>query len=382
MSARPLLVAGTGGGVGTTTVAALVIALLRSRGIRVAARDHSGGTLGQRITPDDPDAQEAGTAAASGEIQVTDAGRLEAAVADALEVPDFALCLVNGPGVAAAQAGRAAVDGLLERFGQQARRRILVVVSAAATMRRHDEQLARRILHPDVELPRSTVLGSTGPIRLDLADKTLTAVLDRLGGLLAEFVHASPAPPEDDWPTRITRIPKPVGAEPAEDAPAQTSAAPASTALPGSADPSEPARPTTAPTPESAPDPPHDTPALPAQGGPPSWRSRPIESLPTLPPRGGPPAPARLTVAPAPESPPDPPHDTPPDPPPPARGGPPVPERLTVAPTWGIAPGPDDPAEASDAAPARAARRAPDPGEWDEPPPTGQERARRGDGLG
>lgn len=344
MSAQSLLVAGTGGGVGTTTVAALVIALLRSRGIRAAACDHSGGTLGQRITPDsldDPDAQKAGAAAARGEIQVTDAGRLETAIADALEVPDFALCLVNGPGVAAAQAGRAAVDGLLERFGQQARRRILVVTSAAATMRRRDEQLAREILRPDVELPRSPVLGSTGPVRLDLADKALAAVLDRLGGLLTEFVQVSPAPPEDDWPTRITRMPKPVGAEPAEDAPARVGAPPAPAALP------EPTRPTTAPTPESPPDSPHDAPAPPARGGPLSWRSRTIESLPT----------------------------------PPARGAPPAPARLTVAPTRGIAPGPDDPAEAADSAPARAARRAPDAGEWDEPLPTGQERARRSDGL-
>lgn len=361
MSTQSLLVAGAAGGAGTTTVAALIITLLRSRGIPTAACDHSGGTLGQRIAPDGPAAQ----GRPGGEMQVTDAGRMETAIADALEVPDFALCLVSGPGIAAAQVTRAAVDGLLERFGQQARRRILVVVCASAAMRRRDEQLAREILRPDIELPRSPILGSTGPIRLDLADRALAPVLDRLGGLLTDFVQLPPVPQDEDWPTRITGIPESAGAEPATPQSPVTAVdsppAPAGTGVPEPTEATGPGARVVAPrtptTMAAVPDgPPEPTPA-------PQTTASPAQ--------------ATMTVVP----------DSPPEPattgPLPARGAPPEPTRITAAPTRGIAPEPDDPLEPGDAAPARAARRAPeDPEEQDEPVPTGQERARRGDGLG
>lgn len=361
MSTQSLLVAGTAGGAGTTTVAALIIALLRSRGIPTAACDHSGGTLGQRIAPDEPAAQ----GPAGSEMQVTDAGRMEAAIADALEVPEFALCLVSGPGIAAAQATRAAVDGLLERFGQQIRRRVLVVVCTSAAMRRRDEQLAREILRPDIELPRSPVLGSTGPIRLDLADKALASALDRLGGLLAGFVRVPTAPQDEDWPTRITRMPEPAGAEPAT--PQSPVAAADSPPTPAGISAPEPA--------EATATGPGDRVVAP----------RTLAAMAAVP--DGPPEPAPRSAAPPAQAPMAVVPDSPPEPtatgPLPARGAPPDPTPLTAAPTRGIAPEPDEPLEPEDAAPARAARRAPeDPGEQDEPVPTGQERARRGDVLG
>ncbi|WP_316670814.1 hypothetical protein [uncultured Propionibacterium sp.] len=203
-STQSLLVAGTGGGAGTTTVTALIIALLRSHGIRTTACDHSNGTLAQRVEQPGRSPQGRVTRRIAGieEVQVTDAGRMTAAIADALEVPDFALCLVSGAGVGPARTGRAVLDELLGRFGQQIRRRVLVVSSAAASVRRRDEQAAREILRPDVELPRSPVLGAAGPIRLDLAGRALTPVLDRLGGRLGELIRLQ-APPQDDydWPT-------------------------------------------------------------------------------------------------------------------------------------------------------------------------------------
>ncbi|RLP10103.1 hypothetical protein [Propionibacterium australiense] len=357
MSTQSLLVAGTDGGAGTTTVAALIITLLRSRGIPTAARDHSGGTLGQRITPDGPTAQAAEDAAARvNEVQVTDAGRMEAAIADALEVPDFVLCLVSGSGVASAQTGRAALDGLLERFGQQARRRIIVVSNTAAIMRRRDAQLAREILRPDIELPRSSVLGSTGPLRLDLADKALAPVLDRLTGMLGELVRVQAPPPDEDWPTRITRMPKLTDAEPAQAmaAPHQSAMA----ALPDSPPPA-PTRVTMSTVPDSPPEP--DRPSTPTDP-PARVTMTAVPDIPTEP--ADSPGPATRSAL-------------------PARGAPPEPMRIAPAPTRGMAPEADDPVEQDDAVPARAARRAPDDtGEWDDPLPTGQERARRGDGLG
>lgn len=202
MSARSLLVAGTGGGAGTTTVAALIITLLRTRGIVTAACDHSGGALAQRIGPAGSAVPTPGTE----QIQVTDAGRMETAIADALEVPGFALCLVVGPGISSARAGRAALDELLERFGPQVRSQVLVILSATASMRRKDERAAREILRPDVELPRSHLLGTAGPLRADLADKSLLPALNGLNARLDQLIQPltpSENPVDEDWPTQI-----------------------------------------------------------------------------------------------------------------------------------------------------------------------------------
>lgn len=247
MSTRSLLVAGTGGGAGTTVVTALVVALLRSRGIRVVACDHSDGTLGGHLADDEGPATR--RIAGVDEVRVTDAGRMTTAIADALEVPDFALCLVSGSGIAQAEGGRAALAGLLERFGPQARRRILVVANTTAAARRRDGETARAILRPDIELPRSPVLGADGPVRPDPADRVLAPTLELVTTRLGELL-ALQAPPDEDWPTGITRTVRD-GARPS---PAQGTAPPPETtreqtAPPTSAGPEQTAGFTTRPAP-------------------------------------------------------------------------------------------------------------------------------------
>lgn len=86
---RRLLVAGTAGGVGTTTVAALLFAELREAGDAPFLIDHTGGELGPRIPGGDE------VAAVDHRFRLHDLGRNVAAAAAELGDPGVILIMVT-----------------------------------------------------------------------------------------------------------------------------------------------------------------------------------------------------------------------------------------------------------------------------------------------
>lgn len=256
-----------------------------------------------------------------------------------------------------------------------------MVANTTAAARRRDGETARAILRPDIELPRSPVLGADGPVRPDPADRVLAPTLELVTTRLGELL-ALQAPPDEDWPPGITRTVRD-GARPS---PAQGTAPPPETtreqtAPPTSAGPEQTAGFTTRPAPAptqsaTAPERPTMPPArsprpqtAPAgpQAGPPRPEDepeRPAAQLLRLGPR---PAPADEQPAPgagrsaAAQTRPDGPQS-------------PSPRPLTQ-PHRPVSPAP---APQAGTGPARAARAAPEPAEQqDDAALTGQERPRR-----
>lgn len=106
---RRLLVAGTAGGVGTTTVAALLFAALRDAGDAPFLIDHTGGELGPRIPGGDE------VAAVDHRFRLHDLGRNIAVAADALADPGTSLIMVT----AATALGRTLAAEQLRTIGQR-----------------------------------------------------------------------------------------------------------------------------------------------------------------------------------------------------------------------------------------------------------------------
>lgn len=126
-SARPveLLVAGTGGGVGTTTVTGLLFATLSDRPAGPPElRDRSSGELGRRLAEgDDVPVLDRGLCLSDRGAHARRCG-LEAAPSDVV-----ILCAPATP-LGAADAGRV-LDAIEERHGSARLRRVIVVLVAA-----------------------------------------------------------------------------------------------------------------------------------------------------------------------------------------------------------------------------------------------------------
>ncbi|MFV0428720.1 MAG: hypothetical protein ACK5KO_04755 [Arachnia sp.] len=96
-----LLVAGVRGGVGTTTLTALIHALLTSQGVRVQVADHSEGILGSRLSDEPgPGAEEQPTwthtlSNAIQTVRLLDAGRYRPTFDELVAAPSTGLILVG-----------------------------------------------------------------------------------------------------------------------------------------------------------------------------------------------------------------------------------------------------------------------------------------------
>ncbi|MBF4577751.1 hypothetical protein [Frondihabitans sp. VKM Ac-2883] len=185
-----VVLAGTAGGTGTTTLAALVFESVRhSLEGSPVLYDHSGGDLGARLTNGDDVAQlddslalhDIGPHAATGGI-------------DALEAPHDLLIAVT----AASPAGLALADELLtavsERFGSAGLSRVVVVANGATGYSRSAARLAGALRDRFgqgcvAEFPSDTALAMDGRIpltRLGLpARRAQAALAKRTGELLA-----------------------------------------------------------------------------------------------------------------------------------------------------------------------------------------------------
>lgn len=185
-----IVVAGTAGGVGTTTVAAVLFEALR-RASTVGAPvlyDHSGGDLGLRLPNGDD------VSAIEDTVAVHDVGAhaLRGGV-EALASPADVLVVVTPATAAGLTDANAVLEAAASRFGRTASTRTLVVVNTASgsDLRRGDLD-AFRVRHDHstvLRLPADGALSIGGRIpssRLGAATRRALAEFDRRAvGLLA-----------------------------------------------------------------------------------------------------------------------------------------------------------------------------------------------------
>lgn len=167
---RHVLVAGAAGGVGTTTVAALLAAAHVADGGSVTPVDHSGGTLTARLPA-------AWSSAGPADLVVHDRGPHAAAGPAMLPVlPSAGLLVV----ASSTRAAAALLPGLLARVAREAEdaRFQLVLVQVHGRYRPRGADLAT--LHPSTTvLPRDDALAADGPIDWTLLSRrTRAAVAD------------------------------------------------------------------------------------------------------------------------------------------------------------------------------------------------------------
>lgn len=159
-----IVVAGTSGGVGTTTVAALLFDGLRARPQGAPALfDHSGGDLGSRLPHGDE------VASVDHAVAVQDAGRHATRIAlSVLERPHDLLVVVAPATPLGFEEAQGVLDAVTASTGTQGRRRTMLVltepfgpVRAAAELERFRAGWERRAVHP---LPRDPALAVGGRI--------------------------------------------------------------------------------------------------------------------------------------------------------------------------------------------------------------------------
>jgi len=170
-----VVVAGVAGGVGTTTVAAL---LARTLGATIT--DHSGGSLAARAGVVEAGGSLAGRAgvAQAGDSVVHDLGPHAGATSgSALENPDVVVVIVCASHARGLAAARDAVAALMPRTVDLEQRTILVPVAVSGS--RHP------VKAPDViRIPRSRALAAGGPLPNPERDPRIT----RAAGVLAAEV--------------------------------------------------------------------------------------------------------------------------------------------------------------------------------------------------
>jgi hypothetical protein len=174
-----VVVAGTAGGVGTTTVAALLFDGMRDRPLGAPRLlDHTGGDLGARLPRGDE------VAAVDDLVTVQDAGRHATRIGlDVLDRRHDLLVVVAPRTPLGVQDARTLVDSLAERTGTQGRRRTLLVLNApfgpvrdAALLESLRSTYERRSVHA---LPRDPSLAIGGRIAVPrLAAPTRRAAHD------------------------------------------------------------------------------------------------------------------------------------------------------------------------------------------------------------
>jgi hypothetical protein len=203
---RTVLVAGTAGGVGTTTVVALLAAALVQRGHGTPVLvDHTFGTLAARLPPDLP-------RSSSGELTLQDRGRhAERTAVAALANPvDTRLCLVSAAsplGVSHAERSLEALQALAGPAAAPGVHVVLVGVHGRHGLPslRHD-----RLGPALVRLPGDPALAAGGPVQWDrLARRTQRHILGLADALIEPCVAATSA----ILSTR-TRAPEPSSRQP------------------------------------------------------------------------------------------------------------------------------------------------------------------------
>jgi len=169
---RRLLVAGTAGGVGTTTVAALLFAELREAGDAPFLIDHTGGMLGPRIPGGDE------VASPDHRFRLHDLGRnIDAALAE-LRDPGVMLIMVT----AATPLGRMLAAEQLRRISMPAQIAVVQVECFGRRARRPVPTDQRTPVLGQVLLPLDDVLAAGGRIPYNrLARPTRQAIRRMIG---------------------------------------------------------------------------------------------------------------------------------------------------------------------------------------------------------
>ena len=182
--ARTVVVAGTAGGVGTTTVAALVWDAVVRRGGTPSASDHTEGALAARLP-----VHARGAASHDAALTVHDLGAHATGPGDVFRVPENSAVLVAPASPAGLEAIRRALHRLTA-LGDGGGPTSTVVVVTEPFGRPRADDVVRVVTgeHPGVSvvrLPADPALAGSGALRpADLLPSTLRAaeaVVDRLG---------------------------------------------------------------------------------------------------------------------------------------------------------------------------------------------------------
>ncbi len=183
--AHHVAVAGTGGGVGCTTTAALLFTSLTERtGRAPVLYDRSAGTLGARL-PEGDDVLELDVTLALHDLGAHAIG----AGVDVLDDPAALLVVVSPLTPAGAGACDAVFEAAERRFGPRGRKRVLGALVPVFGRHRMRRRLADMVdAHgPDtiVAFPRDAALAAGGRIPLSRLSPSTMSAASRLAGELA-----------------------------------------------------------------------------------------------------------------------------------------------------------------------------------------------------
>jgi MinD-like ATPase involved in chromosome partitioning or flagellar assembly len=184
VSGRRVVVAGVSGGVGTTTVAALLFTKLSDRSVPRLV-DHTGGDLGARLTGGD----DAGQVDAS--LTLHDLGpHADGALIDLLADPDVFGVVVAPTTSAGTADARRVLEAVRERHGSGGLRRVLVVIVGVFGQHRTaraeeslQNEFGRRSL---VVIPRDPALAAGGRVPLNRVTGESRRAQDTLASYLRE----------------------------------------------------------------------------------------------------------------------------------------------------------------------------------------------------
>lgn len=165
MSTQRIVVAGVGGGVGTTTVAALLFAELSTMRAPVLI-DHSGGDLGARLTEGDDDLE------LDESLSIHDLGpHARGELLELLATTDVFGIVVVSTTAAGFALARECLASVRERYGEGGLNRVLVV--AVGVFGRHSTAKASASLQHEfgprriVVIPRDAALAAGGRVPLN-----------------------------------------------------------------------------------------------------------------------------------------------------------------------------------------------------------------------
>ena len=186
MTTRRIVLAGTGGGVGTTTIAALLFAELTPSPTLI---DHSGGDLGARLTGGD-DASQIDDSLALHDLGPHAGGEL----VDLLRATEiFGLVVMPTTPAGFALAHRTLAD-IRDRYGSGGLRRALV--AAVGVFGNHRTARARETLHNEfgqrtlVVFPQDAALAAGGRVPLNRVSPETRAAQKTLAGYVRERMRA------------------------------------------------------------------------------------------------------------------------------------------------------------------------------------------------
>lgn len=194
-----IVVAGAAGGVGTTTVTAIITALLTMDGQEVELGDHTSGRLDHRLAepgeklhlqsqdwafPANPHQDDS-------TYRVIDAGRFTDESYATLESRANRLCIVTSVGFPEALATKTIMDSLAGRFGADVFARVLIVMNEAHRVSSTDRRRAETLLTANTRLPYLAGCAAQGRISIPLlnADKKAQASITDLARELHKVLY-------------------------------------------------------------------------------------------------------------------------------------------------------------------------------------------------